>query len=265
MLDSGYHSSAVDPVYSDDDFVADPKVQWSRAWNKIKRVKSREVVPGIRTRSVTREKQFIKLLPEASLTNAFARAGASSPLPKATRFRRGVFQRKALRVEVEHRPNVVKTEKFLPSKELTAFWTRGLRDHIQEMQTPSRLKDGYEFAVRHSSQTTDILATRLKRIIALVANRQNSGIERTADLAKAGRFSLAFQHQILNRITVRPDESSEFFSMLFKELHAFLHMGGSLEGAWGRLRIKEETIFISPKGSVEVAVPGNWSRAEVIE
>lgn len=49
------------------------------------------------------------------------------------------------------------------------------------------------------------------------------------------KFMLSFQNSIMARFFIRPDEASEFFSLLAKELNQWLHAGNIMDGDWGSL------------------------------
>src|SRR5437868_3526401 len=112
MLDSSYPNSAFDPVYSDDEFVADPTVQWVRAWNKVKRAKSQQAGRGVKLRSASRGKQFTVRFPASrGVLKPFAFAGVTA----SYRLRREILPRQATAAVVERRPGDTKAEKFKPS------------------------------------------------------------------------------------------------------------------------------------------------------
>ncbi|SEN34153.1 hypothetical protein [Bradyrhizobium sp. OK095] len=155
---------------------------------------------------------------------------------------------------------------FRPSPELTAVWLQGVLDHLREMQISKEYRTRFEAFLNMSrQQVVDEFGVRLQRIMATIGNRQRYGIEGAWPLAKGGQFSLVFQHLVLDRLPIRPDDSSRFFSLLLTELMQWLESGQQIGGSWGRLRIDHELILleISPRQSV-TKIEGR-ARAKVLE
>jgi len=154
---------------------------------------------------------------------------------------------------------------FKPSSELTAYWLRGVADHLREMQASQDFRQYLQDAELTPEQMIAEFGVRLHRIFSTIANRQRYDIEPRSPIAKGNAFSLTFQHHILDRLPIRPDAGAAFYSLLLSELQVFLKRGEEVSGTWGKLRLDRDSIIIdfTPRNSV-TAIPGR-SRAQVIE
>jgi hypothetical protein len=155
---------------------------------------------------------------------------------------------------------------FTPGPALTAFWLRGVSDHLREMRISSEYRSRFETLVDLSpEQVKKEFAIRLQRIFATIGNRQRYGIEDVYPLATSRRFSLTFQHHLLDRLPIRPDENTEFFSLLFSELESFFTSGRTVGGSWGKIIFQHGSIFMEFTERKSVTkIPGR-QRAKVLE
>ena len=155
-------------------------------------------------------------------------------------------------------------KKFLPTVELVNFWRRGLEAHRAEARRTVRNDPHLRFL--ESQSTGDLrraFAIRMKRLFSVVGNRHRYGMDDFEAVGAHGRFSLEMQYQILDRIQIRPDESTEFFSLLYTEMANYLSAGGKLGGSWGELVLRGGAIQLSPNKPEDDA--GEWVTPEVLE
>jgi hypothetical protein len=153
---------------------------------------------------------------------------------------------------------------FIPSAGLVNFWRRGLEAHSAAARLNSRSERRIEF---WETQTTEELARafslRIRRMFSVIGNRERYGIEDFKTVGSDRRFSLPVQYQILDSVQIRPDESSEFFSLLYDELAQYLSYGGRLAGSWGDLVLRYGRLELVSKP--ETLIEDRWDAAEVLE
>jgi hypothetical protein len=168
--------------------------------------------------------------------------------------------------EVAENRRRTRAEKFLPSARLTQYWVKGLHDHLKEVDIPSRYRDGIEATFSEAIEKTAAqFSTRLQRIFAIVGNRQRYNIEQPRPITVGQSFSLPFQHHIIDRIPIRPDQYSEFFALFYAELLAHLQAGGLVAGSWGRLVLRRSEIHIDHAAPPALRNTAGWQRAKVLE
>lgn len=284
MLDTSHNYAH--SYFGQEEFAVNRGEPWiNAAWTADNVVRHKRRVPAIRQRITEQDipsvhGSFVDAKRQAALL-AMALRSAEPGTPRAVVYRRlKKIAIETLAPEIEHvlpvppvpERAVTATEaaerqrmEFTPSPELTAFWVRGLKDHLQELSAPARYRERTQIAFTNSLPSmTEALNVRFKRIFAVIGNRQRYGIEPSKPIATDGRFSLIFQHHIVDRIPIRPDEYGDFFALLSDELQAHLTSGGSVRGSWGHLVIANKEMRLVCSKEPPKRGRGEWQRAEVI-
>jgi len=166
--------------------------------------------------------------------------------------------------ESETQSELPLTSAFTPTRRLTEFWLRGTEAVREEAKADSALDFPDSPLSKEITEMQAQFGQRIRRMFASIANRQRHLGEPAPVVAKDGRFTMTVQAAILDRITVRPDEGSEFFELLYKELRHSIELGGGISGAWGRLRFSDSGIVMHLEPQ---AVPSeeHWEKARLID
>jgi hypothetical protein len=281
MLD--FAQSGLLSDYTPDDYVVDTGEPWKDAWLQQKKsatVKIRTVgeentqlvKAAVRLWSTEVDRRQLKAISIVLRTDS-----RTNGKPVLYRRPRRVALR-SFRLKTDNAPSAPplrevgehhsrgRTEKFSPSIKLTRYWVKGLRDHLNEMDVPSRYRNGIEAAFSDSIEATaEAFAVRLQRIFAVIGNRQRYNIEPARPITSGQGFSLPFQHQIIDRIPVRPDQYGDFFALFHDELMSHLTNGGFVKGSWGRLVLRHSEIYIESSARPAVRNTPGWQRAKILE
>lgn len=165
-------------------------------------------------------------------------------------------------IEDRRRTNI----RFTPSRALVGFWERGLQSHISEF-TPESFFDKIKGLLGRTDyqSTAEAFARKFTRMVSVLANRQRHQIHDYREFSENGRFSVAVQHQLLDRFPIVPDEATQFFSLLHDELVGYLGAGGALQGRWGKLTLKGNGLTLRNEKR-EISEPAvKWKAANIIE
>jgi hypothetical protein len=155
---------------------------------------------------------------------------------------------------------------FIPSETLVSFWKRGLNSHISEFALPSLFDKVKGLSARADyGSLADAFAKKLTRMIAVLANRQRHQIQDYHLFSQNGRFSVSIQHNVLDRFPIIPDEATDFFGLLHEEIVTFLQNGGLLQGSWGKLSLKGNSLVLRSEKTESSTIGEKWKRANVLE
>lgn len=166
--------------------------------------------------------------------------------------------------DLDHRRRV--KSGFIPSDELVEFWQRGMQSHITEF-TPSSIlpKLSQLLSAFDGNSLKEAFTKRLIRTLSVLANRQKHGLHDYHVFSRDGRFSVAVQHQILDRFPIVPDEATDFFSLLHRQLTEHLRQGGVFQGRWGRLTLRATNLVLNHENPERSRQNLTWKPADVIE
>jgi hypothetical protein len=286
MLDSSLRAAAVALDEHAESFAVNSDEPWIKAWDHaVRESKAAKVVlgetylqpqPGLFFHFIAhgtasgRRSAFFEMIDEFSRVDRLPRQVIRRRLRLVAMAQiREAAEKALLTYTSDERSGidqaVPRGTEFGPSRELTNYWVRGLRDHLNEIATPTSYKVRWDRALE-DNEAPKALAVRLKRLFAVVGHRQAYGIEPKEPLAIDGRFSLLFQHHIIDRIPLRPDEYANFFRILWRELEAFLRGGGQVKGSWGELELYQSSLRIRFKETKSAMnEQQGWSRAQVLK
>jgi hypothetical protein len=133
-------------------------------------------------------------------------------------------------------------ERLEVSEELALYWKRGIEAHEAELKLLTRAeKESSRISLSLPALAAE-LADRVEGLIGIMGTRYKNGANSIGDIATSGRFRLSFQYEMLDRVPICPDESTDFFSLLYTELERFLISGGIIDGPWGRLVLENGTM-----------------------
>ena len=136
-----------------------------------------------------------------------------------------------------HRPETV--EEFTASDALVRLLYNGLMMHYEIVRASSP-KEAIEPPSLEWAQA--ILPARILEVIASRARRMQLGVLDNKPLARGGTFDHGFVRELSQHVPFRIDQGTEFFEQLHEDLAAYLRVGGSIAGRWGRLVVKNQQI-----------------------
>lgn len=123
---------------------------------------------------------------------------------------------------------------FFPSHELLGLWISGIQSYLDEA-IPS-VDERRQLLKLQSNRR--LLSQEFSRTIyqCIIQYAVMKSYDYTQfRICLNSRMVVSLQGHILSQFFIRPDEGSEFFALLVKELLNFLHRGNRFEGGWGKL------------------------------
>ena len=124
---------------------------------------------------------------------------------------------------------------FVPSVNLSGYLVRGFSSQIAHSKMRSQIET--VVAKPSLSRMAEVFSIQFKRLIATLANRVRHNQRQTRTIAEGARFDIPFQHTMLDRFILVPDEVTPFFSLLLEELTGYLSGGGTMTGRWGEFSL----------------------------
>ena len=155
--------------------------------------------------------------------------------------------------------------RFTPTRELVEHLERGLRALID-------VSDLERFGLPNvdidpslaNDELAEVITIRIERMLATLGGREMYSGTKEIAISEHGRFSLRLQFEILDRLPIRPDETTDFFSMLYSEIVAFLKAGGRLGGAWGEVVEHDNELYLRTL-SASILTDENWEPVASVE
>jgi hypothetical protein len=151
---------------------------------------------------------------------------------------------------------------FRPSERLLRYISDGLSENAKLLQESSRKKfDEAREAQQHLDGAT--FENTLTDLISRIAFRLIDGKYLNSNVTEDRRFSVLFQHALLDVFPVLPSDFEKFQSLLRRELIDFLVAEGKLYGRWGRLKVKDsEIVYDLEKNPLRgTELDGPWNLA----
>ena len=164
-------------------------------------------------------------------------------------------------VDVVSRVPTKSPEEFLISSRVTDFVLRGIHATSEiasrQLATDDRwaaladLLPPQDLSALHVRQAT---TRRVRRMFRSLASQTREDGSKMRLLAGASSWSIDIQYEILDRLPVRPDETSEFLRALLLDISTALKSGVPVAGGWGHLQISadgELTLAVAPSREPE--------------
>jgi hypothetical protein len=162
---------------------------------------------------------------------------------------------------VEAQTSSKSVEEFLVSGQVTDFVLRGV-------QATSEIANRQFAADERWAALADLLPTqdpstpllrqaitrRVRRMFRSLASEAREDGSQMRLLAGTASWSIHVQYEIIDRLPIRPDETSEFLRALLLDISTALRSGVRIGGGWGYLQISAEgelTLAVAPRGELE--------------
>jgi len=150
---------------------------------------------------------------------------------------------------------------FAPSRDLTAFWVRGVTAHARQaapsssevVPAPTDLEIRQEFAKAFAS------------LMGTIGQQLRYSTKRELYITVSGLFKLAYANQLCDRFLISPYETPQFLEMLRNELVSALSDGSKIEGAWGRICVDSSGELYYVLTPPRVVRDQSFIRAEEVE
>ena len=167
-------------------------------------------------------------------------------------------------VNVEARTSSTLLEEFLVSAEIADFVLRGV-------QATSEIANRQFAADERWAALADLLppqdpstpllrqaiTRRVRRMFRSLASEAREDGSQMRLLAGTSSWSIDVQYEIIERLPIRPDETSEFLRALLLDISMALRSGVRIGGGWGHLQISadgELTLAVAPRRELEELV-----------
>ncbi|MFA6033023.1 MAG: hypothetical protein WC889_09005 [Myxococcota bacterium] len=123
---------------------------------------------------------------------------------------------------------------FSPSGDLLQLWVNGIESYAEEA-FPGTAE--YKYLLNNKANF-GVLSKEFTKLIyesIIIYATMRSYEQSSFKISLGGRLLVSLQGQVLRNFFVRPDEGSEFFSLLVEEIISFLRAGNQFGGDWGAL------------------------------
>jgi hypothetical protein len=162
--------------------------------------------------------------------------------------------------------NVAKTssalpEEFLVSGKIVDFVLRGIQA-TSEIASRQFAADERWAALADLLPPQDLstpllrqaITRRIRRMFRSLASEAREDRSQMRLLASTSSWSIDVQYEIIERLPIRPDETSEFLRVLLLDIWTALKSGVRIGGGWGQLRIGAEgklMLAVAPRRELE--------------
>ena len=146
---------------------------------------------------------------------------------------------------------------FSASDQLISIWKDGISAYVGmhvHLSTTQKIEPQIDLNETGDDDLRLAFLEKFNNLLSTIGFRSAYGLEKDNIIAAGDRFNLSFQHAILDRFQIIPDQAGEFLRGLLDETREFIRVGGLLEGDWGRLELTSDILRIVPSSNLQAEI-----------